>query len=112
VIFARFRKRQRALRSRHIVLSVRCDEACRISGSGALLGTGSARRPRLTAAAVESFSIVTRQRLTLRLSARTARNLRRALRAHRHVIARVRLVAVDRHGNRSAPVYKRIRITG
>lgn len=112
VISARFRRRQRALRSRRIVLAVRCDESCRISGSGALLGTGFARRPRLTPAAVESFSILTRQRLALRLPARTARNLRRALRAHRHVVARVRLVALDRHGNRSAPLYKRIRITG
>ena len=112
VISARFRKRQRALRSRRIVLAVRCDESCRISGSGALLGTGLARRPRLTPAAVESFSIVTRQRLTLRLSARTARNLRRALHAHRHVVARVRLIALDRHGNRSAPIYKRVKVTG
>lgn len=111
VISARFRKRQRALRSRRIVLSVRCDESCRISGSGALLGTGLARRPRPTPAAVESFSTLTRQRLALRLSARTARSLRRALRAHRHVVARVRLVAVDRAGNRSAPIYKRVRIT-
>lgn len=112
VIAARYRRRQRAARTRRIALAVRCNEPCRISGSGAVLGTGLKRRPRLIAAAVDAPSAVSSKRLALRLSARTARRIRRALRAHRRVVARVRLVASDRAGNRSAPVYKRIRIVG
>lgn len=112
VISARYRKRQRTARTRVVALAVRCNEACRVSGSGALLGTGLERRPRLIAAAVDSPSAIATRRLVLRVSARTARQISRALRAQRHVVARVRLVATDSAANRSAPVYKRIRITG
>jgi glucose/arabinose dehydrogenase len=108
-IAARFRRRQRSARTRRVALAVRCDEPCRIAASGALLGTGARRRPRLAGAAADASAS---RRLVLRLSARTARLARRAIARDRRVTARVRLTAADAAGNRAKSLVARIRIVG
>ena len=96
-----FRKRQRVLRTRRLVVAAGCDEPCTLKLTATFTGTGARRAP--TAALVKH---------TLRLNRRAAARIRAALRRHRRVVAVVKITGKDTAGNGAMPATIRIRITG
>jgi hypothetical protein len=84
-----------AVRRRRLQLRVRCDEACRVVAGGRLRGVGRLRTAR------RDVPAATRRTVALRMSRKTARSLRRALRRRDRVIAALRVRASDAAGNAS-----------
>jgi hypothetical protein len=98
-------KRQRALRTGHVTLHVRCDEQCTLRAGGRV--TISRRRARAAAAralrtrtAKARVVANTRATLRLRLSRATRRSIKRSLsRPRRRALVRITVRAADAAGN-------------
>jgi hypothetical protein len=97
-----FRRRQRAARSRAVVIGARCDEPCRLSAAGLITGIG--RRLRLRAAVAQSGATAA-PKLRLRQSRTDALLVERALVRGAAIAAHIRVSAVDAAGN-AAPVQR------
>ncbi len=101
----RVTRRQRVLRRRGVIAWARCNEACRIAGTGTLrIATRRYRLRRATRGArlgSQAAQLTRPTRLKLRLTRRSTRALRRAVRRGRRPLARIRLSATDTAGNRS-----------
>jgi hypothetical protein len=92
----RVRRRQRALRRRGLVVSVRCSERCSLTARGKVK---IARRTSKTGTARRTLAAGERERLRLPLRARLRRAIRRALARRKGVVARVTVKARDASGN-------------
>jgi hypothetical protein len=93
------RKRQRVLRLRGVVAYVRCSERCRVAAGGKLrIGK---RRFALRKARTRSIAAGRLVRVKPRLTRRSKRALRRALRDGRRPKVRIGLRARDTAGNAS-----------
>jgi hypothetical protein len=102
-------RRQDALAKRRVFVYVTSDEAARLSASGTISMPGAARALRLGYAST-SVAAGSRTRLALKLGRNVVRQVRRALRSHVPVRARVAVVARDAAGNTSS-AHRKIRIT-
>jgi glucose/arabinose dehydrogenase len=104
---ASIKRRQRVLRLRGAVAFARCNEFCTVAAGGTLrVGRRAFRLRRATRTVPPSR----RARLKVRLTGRSARALRRALRRGRRPSVRVRLRAADPAGNRSRLVLATVRV--
>ncbi|MGH2978580.1 MAG: hypothetical protein ACRDLQ_02955 [Solirubrobacterales bacterium] len=92
---------QRIARRRAVFVRVTADEAVRLSAKGTLSVPGASRAFKLHRARAAVTAGQTRK-LRLRISKKTARAARRALRRKRRVRATVTVTAVDAAGNRSS----------
>jgi hypothetical protein len=81
-------------RASRLTLSLRSDEACRATISARVRGVASFTR------ATKQLAAGKRARVALRLSPRSARKVRRALRHHRSLRVAIRLATADAAGNR------------
>jgi glucose/arabinose dehydrogenase len=92
---------QRALRKRRVLVSARCDESCDFTATGLLRRPPGGSVPEVRRA-TRKAAAGTRVTLELRLKARAVRALRRLLRGGGRGLIRVRVVARDDAGNRTA----------
>ena len=93
-----------ALNRRRLRLALRCDEACRVAISARLRGV------RRLSTRHRSLAANTRTVVALKMSRRTARRARRAVRRRGFVRVVLTVRATDAAGNRSAAVTRRGRI--
>jgi hypothetical protein len=100
-------KRQRVRKRHGAIAYARCSEACRVSMSGRLRIGRHSYRLRKTAKRAAAHK---RIKLRVRLTRRSSRALRRALKHHRRARVRVALRARDAAGNRSLLLARRLRV--
>ena len=99
-IVVRYRRRQRVLRNRAVLLTVTCSEACRLDASAAIPPRrGSGRRPAALGRLRRNLAANRATRLRLRLSRRGRARLARALKQRRRVAIRLTLRATDNARN-------------
>jgi len=101
-------RRQDAVAKRRLFVSVTSDEAARLSARGTISMPGAARALKLGSTST-SVAAGSRTRLALRLGLKVLKQVRRALRHHVPVRARVTVIASDAAGNLSS-AHETIRI--
>ena len=109
-VFLSFRHRQRALRRLAIVVGARCSEPCSLQASGLVTWRGVRRGPHLGSTSASDAGSPSMHRLTLGLGRRAAARIRRQLRRHHRVLARIRITAKDGAGNSARPQIVLVRI--
>ena len=103
------RHRQRILRSRTLVFSVRCSEPCQLVASARVRGTGGTHVPK---AHLEESGWRLQRTVRLRFTRAGIARIRRALRAHRKVVAHLAVAVEDPAHNRRQAKTQTVRITG
>ena len=107
ILTTRVKKRQRVLRLRGVVIYVRCNEPCRVSAGGRLrIGQRVYRLRRTT----KPSAADERVRLRVRLTTRSLRALRRALRVGNLPTVRIAVRARDTAGNPSRLVRRTVNV--
>jgi Glucose / Sorbosone dehydrogenase len=108
VLTTRVKKRQRVLRLRGVVVYVRCNEPCRVSAGGRLrIGQRVYQLRRTTKTSVADERV----RLRVRLTKRSRRALRAAVRDGRRLKLRIGVRARDTSGNLSPLVRRTVRVS-
>jgi hypothetical protein len=95
-----FRRLQRIVRQRGVVLRARCDEVCQVRASARIGLTGASRTLKLRPA-VKTLRPGVKKRLKLRATKTTLRKLRRAFKHRSRLKVRLTATATDSSGNRT-----------